>query len=120
MTRTKIGIIGCGNISGIYLKSDKTFNNLEIVACADLDLARAQAKAAEHNIKAYTVEQLLADPEIEIVVNLTIPAAHAAVSTQVLEAGKNAYHEKPFALNRDDGRKLLETANAAKLRIGCT
>lgn len=119
MTRTKIGIIGCGNISGIYLKSDKTFNNLEIVACADLDIARAQAKAAEYNIKAYTVEQLLADPEIEIVVNLTIPAAHADVSTQVLKAGKNAYHEKPFALNRDDGRKLLETANAANLRIGC-
>ena len=119
MTRTKIGIIGCGNISGIYLKSDKTFENLQIVACADVDMARAQAKAAEYGVKAYTVEQLLADPEIEIVINLTIPAAHAEVSTAALNAGKAAYHEKPFALNREDGRKLLATAKAHNLRIGC-
>jgi len=119
MTRTKIGIIGCGNISGIYLKSDKTFENLQIVACADVDMTRAQAKAAEYGVKAYTVEQLLADPEIEIVINLTIPAAHAEVSTAALNAGKAAYHEKPFALNREDGRKLLATAQARNLRIGC-
>ncbi|CAN5681814.1 Gfo/Idh/MocA family oxidoreductase [soil metagenome] len=119
MNRTKVGIIGCGNISSIYLKSDKTFDNLQIVACADLDPARAQARAAEYNIKAYTVEQLLADPELEIVVNLTIPAAHAEVSTAVLNAGKHAYHEKPFALNRTDGRKILDTAKTQGLRIGC-
>ncbi len=119
MNRTKVGIIGCGNISSIYLKSDQTFENLQIVACADLDAARAQARAAEYTIKAYTVDQLLADPAIEIVVNLTIPAAHAEVSTAVLNAGKHAYHEKPFALNRDDGRKLLETAKTHSLRIGC-
>jgi len=119
MTRTKIGIIGCGNISGIYLKADKAFENLQIVACTDMDMARAQARATEYNIKAYTVEQLLADPAIEIVVNLTIPAAHAAVSTAALNAGKHAYHEKPFALNRDDGRQLLATAQAHQLRIGC-
>ncbi|MFZ4659419.1 MAG: Gfo/Idh/MocA family protein [Caldilineaceae bacterium] len=117
--RTKFGIIGCGNISGIYLKADKTFNNLELVACADLDIARAQAKAAEHNIKAYTVDQLLADPEIEIVVNLTIPAAHAEVSTAAVQAGKAAYSEKPFALNRTDGEALLKAAAAKGVRVGC-
>ncbi len=117
--RTKFGIIGCGNISGIYLKADKTFNNLELVACADLDMDRARAKAAEHNIKAYTVDQLLADPEIEIVVNLTIPAAHAEVSTAAVQAGKAAYSEKPFALNRTDGEALLKAAAAKGVRVGC-
>ncbi|MEZ4869567.1 MAG: Gfo/Idh/MocA family oxidoreductase [Caldilineaceae bacterium] len=117
--RTKIGIIGCGNISGIYLKADKTFNNLELVACADLDMDRARAKAAEHNIKAYSVDELLADPTIEIVVNLTIPAAHAEVSTAAVQAGKAAYSEKPFALSRADGEALLQLAAAKGQRVGC-
>jgi predicted dehydrogenase len=117
--RTKIGIIGCGNISGIYLKSGKVFDNIEIAGCADLDEARAQAKAAEYGIKAYTVRELLADPEIEIVVNLTIPAAHAEVSAAAIEAGKAAYSEKPFALSRSDGEELLKLAAARGQRVGC-
>jgi predicted dehydrogenase len=117
--RTKIGVIGCGNISTIYLKSGQTFDNLEIVACADLDQARAQAKAAEFGIQAYSVDELLADREIEIAVNLTIPAAHAEVATAALNAGKATYSEKPFALNREDGRTLLDLAQARGLRIGC-
>lgn len=117
--RTKIGIIGCGNISSIYLKSDKVFNNIEIVGCADLDVERAKAKAAEYGIKAYSVRDLLADPEIEIVVNLTIPAAHAEVSAAAVEAGKAAYSEKPFALNRTDGEELLKLAHARGQRVGC-
>lgn len=119
ITRTKIGIIGCGNISGIYLKSDRTFENLQVVACADLDPARAQARATEYGIQAYSVEELLADPEIEIAVNLTIPAAHAEVALAALEAGKATYSEKPFALNREDGRQLLDVARTKGLRIGC-
>ena len=117
--RTKVGIIGCGNISAIYLKSDKTFNNIEIVACADLDLDRAHAKAAEYNIKGYSVDELLADPEIEIVVNLTIPAAHAEVSSAAVRAGKAAYSEKPFALSRADGEALLQLAAQHGQRVGC-
>lgn len=117
--RTKIGIIGCGNISGIYLKADKTFHNLELVGCADLDVERAQAKATEYNIKAYTVDELLADPEIEIVVNLTIPAAHAEVSSAAIRAGKAAYSEKPFALTRADGEALLQLAAQHGQRVGC-
>src|SRR5260370_4117711 len=73
----KIGIIGCGNISGIYFKAGKTFPILDIAACADLDLDRAKAKAEEHGVpKACTVQELLADPEIRIMVNLTIPNPH--------------------------------------------
>jgi predicted dehydrogenase len=116
---TNIGIIGCGNISGVYLKSPQLFPVLNIVACADIDMARAQAKAAEHNIRACTVEELLADPEIEIVVNLTIPAAHAEVAMAAIESGKSAYSEKPLALNTNDGHALLQAASARGLRVGC-
>ena len=77
---TRVGIIGCGNISGIYLTNCRKLAGLELVACADLDLARAQAKAAEHGIRAATVDELLADPDIDLVINLTIPAVHAEVS----------------------------------------
>lgn len=117
--RTNIGIVGCGNISGIYLKSDQVFESLKIVGCADVDQARAAARAAEYNIRAYSVAELLADPAIEIVVNLTVPAAHAEVATAALQAGKATYSEKPFALAREDGRQLLDLAAAKGLRIGC-
>jgi predicted dehydrogenase len=118
-TRTKVGLIGCGNISAIYLKSDQTFDNLQVVGCADIDLARAQARAAEYGIQAYTVNDLLADPAIEIVVNLTVPAAHAEVATRALNAGKATYSEKPFALDRTAGRRLLDLAQTKGLAIGC-
>src|SRR5919205_1311762 len=104
----KTGVIGCGNISTAYLKAGQTFDILDIVACADLVEERARARAAEFNIpKVYTVEELLADPEIEIVVNLTIPQAHGAISTQALEAGKSVYSEKPLTILREEGRQLL-------------
>jgi predicted dehydrogenase len=116
----KIGIIGCGNISGIYFKAGKTFDILDIVACADLDPERAKAKAAEHGVpKACTVEALLADPEIRIVVNLTIPNAHYSVCKAALEAGKNVHVEKPLSITREEGRELLDIAAAKGLRVGC-
>lgn len=114
----KVGIIGCGNISGIYLQADKKFPILQTVACADLDRARAQAKAEEYGIKAYSVDELLADPEIDIVINLTIPAAHGKVAMAAVEAGKHVYSEKPLALDRAEGRQLLEMAAAKGLRVG--
>jgi predicted dehydrogenase len=118
--RTKIGVIGCGNISGIYLQSGHKFENLEVAACADIFLERAEAKAKEHNIpKASRPEDILADPEIEIVVNLTIPKAHAEVSLAAIEAGKSVYSEKPLAINRQAGAKVLEMARAKGVRLGC-
>jgi predicted dehydrogenase len=116
---TKVGIIGCGTISTIYLKAPQTFPILEIVACADIDMARAEAKAAEFGIQAMSVDDLLADPTIEIAVNLTIPKAHAPVSLDALAAGKSVYSEKPLALTAGDGRALLEQAAARGVRIGC-
>ncbi len=73
---TRIGIIGTGNISSIYLESDKKFGNIEIAACADIDMARAAAQAEKYGVKAVTVDELLADGSIEIIINLTMPKAH--------------------------------------------
>lgn len=117
--KVKVGIIGCGNISGIYFQAGKTFDIIDIVACADLILERAEAKAKEFNIpKACTVQELLADPEIEIVINLTIPKAHAEICLAALEAGKNVHVEKPLAVTREDGQKILALAAKKGLRVG--
>lgn len=115
----KVGIIGCGNISGIYFKAGKTFRALDIVACADLDAARAQAKADEHGVpRALTPEQLLADPEVEIVVNLTIPGAHYDVCMAAVAAGKHVYVEKPLSITQEQGETLLQAASARGVRVG--
>jgi predicted dehydrogenase len=120
MYPTKVGIIGCGNISGAYFEAGNTFDVLDIVACADIIHDRADAKATEYHIpKAYSVEELLADPEIEIVANLTIPKAHAEVGLAALGAGKSVHNEKPLAITREDGHRLLEAARDRELLIGC-
>jgi len=113
-----IGIIGAGNISSTYLESDRKFHNIRITKIADIDMARAQAQAAKFDKQAVSVEALLADPEIEIVVNLTVPGAHASVALQALEAGKHVYNEKPLATTREDARRLLTLASARGLRVG--
>ena len=127
MDKVKVGIIGCGNISHKYFKMlREVYNNIiELQACADLDLARAKAKAAENpggpgvpGVKAMTVKKLLADPEIKIVVNLTIPQAHYKVAMKVLKAGKHLYGEKPLTIMRAQGKKLLVLAKAKNLLVG--
>lgn len=92
MRKVKAGIIGCGNISGIYLKNcTSMFESLEIKGCADIIPGRSQAKAEEFNIKAYTYEELLVDPEIEIIINLTVPKVHFEVCIQALKARGSHY-----------------------------
>ncbi len=119
MDKVKVGIIGCGNISSIYLKNlTKMFNITEVVACADLDIERARAKAEEFGIpKACSVDELLADKDIKVVVNLTIPVAHAEVTLSALEAGKSVYVEKPLAITRQDGMKIIKTAKEKGLLV---
>ena len=119
MSKTVIGIIGCGNISDAYFLGATRSNLIRVKACADLRLEAAQAKAAQHGVLAMPVQQLLADPEISIVVNLTVPLTHAGVSQQILNAGKHAYSEKPLAANFADGVGLMELSRARHLRIGC-
>lgn len=116
----KLGIIGCGKISGAYKHGCDHYHAIELVHLADLDVARAQAVAAEWGVaKAGSVEQLLADPEVELVVNLTIPQAHAEIDRRILEAGKHVHSEKPLALSIAEARPVLELAQSRGLRLGC-
>jgi predicted dehydrogenase len=120
METTKIGIVGCGNVSGIYFKAGTTFDILEVAACADIDMDKARAKAAPfRGVRAVTVGELLADPAIEIVINLTVPKAHAEVAAAAIEAGKHVHNEKPLAVTRQEARGLLAAAAAKGLRVGC-
>lgn len=120
MKKVKVGFIGCGNISGIYLQNAHTYDLVEPWAVADLIPERAAAQANKYNIPhVMTVDQLLADPEIEVVVNLTIPNAHYSVAKRALEAGKSVYNEKPVAILKEEAQELLKLANQKGLRLGC-
>jgi predicted dehydrogenase len=120
MDKIKVGVIGCGKISGAYFKRLPQFEILQVKACADLELDRARASAQEFQVPVVcTVEEMLADPEIRIVVNLTIPKAHHPVSKACLLAGKSVYAEKPLTVTRDEGRELLDLASAKGLLVGC-
>jgi predicted dehydrogenase len=116
--RVGVGVIGAGVISNQYLENLTSFPDLDVRFVADIDLERAAAQAEKFGVPGSgTVEQLLADDAIEIVVNLTIPKVHVEVALQALEAGKHVWSEKPFALDRASGQKLLETAHAKGLRV---
>ncbi len=117
--RVKAGVVGCGNISPAYFKNMPNFGILDVAACADMLPERAQGRSTEFNIpRACSVDDMLADPEIEIVVNLTIPKAHYEVALAALKAGKCAYSEKPMALTREQGQELLRTAKAQGVLLG--
>ena len=114
-----VGIVGCGNISDIYLKNLTTAPTVSVVACADLVVERAQKQAEAYGVpRACTVEELLADAAVELVVNLTIPSAHAEVALRAVEAGKSVYNEKPLAIARADGERLLRLASERGVRVG--
>ena len=113
-----VGIIGCGNISSAYMSLGPLFKGIEVRACADINLEAAKERAEEFGIEALTVEELLDRDDIDIVVNLTIPAAHFEICSKILEAGKHVYSEKPFVLSKSEGDALLEKAKASDLRIG--
>lgn len=117
--RKNVGIVGCGKISDAYLRIAKEFDAFKISACADLKSDRAKVKGQEYGVRVRTVDELITDPEIDIVLNLTIPAAHYEVAEAALLAGKSTYSEKPLCLNREEGRVLVELANEKGLRIGC-
>ncbi len=119
MNPFRVGLIGCGRISDVYLENCARFDEIEVVACASLDLAESQAKAAQHGIpKACTPGVIFDDPDIDVVLNLTIPAAHSEVGFMALEAGKHVYAEKPFATELADGERLLSLARQRGLVIG--
>ena len=125
MDKVGIGIIGCGNISDAYLKAIVGFPLLEVRGVADIRPEAALAAAAKHGLKAQTMDALLRDDGIEIVVNLTIPAVHVEVGLQVLAAGKHVHSEKPLGLTVADARApkdrpMPRPMAEATSRIGAT
>jgi predicted dehydrogenase len=118
MKRVGVGVIGCGVISGAYLTAAKGFPILDIRGLADMVPAAAEARAKEFGLKAVSVDALLADPTIEIVLNLTVPKAHVEVGLKALDAGKHVYSEKPLGVAFKDGKGLIDRAAKKKLRVG--
>ena len=113
-----VGIIGCGNISGAYFKLIPMFRNLKVVACTDINMDVARARSEEFGVPAQEIGDLLADPAVDVIVNLTIPEAHFPVSKRALEAGKHVYSEKPFVLGIEEGEELRRIADAKGLKVG--
>lgn len=114
-----IGIVGAGVISKIYLKNlNQVFQNTHVIGIADIVEAAATARAEESGVLALTVDELIAHPDVEIVLNLTIPAAHAEIASRAIAAGKSAYNEKPLATERADGLQLLKDAKAKGVLVG--
>lgn len=113
-----LGIVGCGNISTTYFSLAPLFRGIEIRACADIVPAAAEVRAKEYGVRAETLDGMLDADDVDIVVNLTIPAAHHAVSRRALDAGKHVYSEKPLVLTLEDGLDLKERADGKGLRIG--
>jgi predicted dehydrogenase len=120
MDPVRVGLIGCGNISGVYLRNCRELPEVEIVACSDLEVERANARAREFGIPLVCApEEILELPDVDIILNLTVPAAHASVSIDALRAGKHVYSEKPLATTLDDGRRVLAAASEARRLVGC-
>ena len=116
-----LGIVGTGNIAGGYARDASTHPEIRLVAATDLDPARATAFAAEYACRAHaTFDDMLADDDVDVVVNLTVHHAHYEVTKRALEAGRHVYSEKPLALNSTDAAELIALARARGLRLGCS
>jgi predicted dehydrogenase len=119
MEPVRVGLVGCGYISGIYLENSRLLRSFDVVACTDLITERAEARAEEYGVpRVLSPDELYGDPDIEIVLNLTTPDAHSEVARKAVEAGKSVYNEKPLAVELEDGRRLLEAAEEAGVLIG--
>jgi predicted dehydrogenase len=114
----RVGVVGCGIISRNYVEGSRGFDSFEIVACADLDRAHAEALGAEFGLDVAPVDELMGDASIDVVLNLTPPTAHASVLRRALAAGKHVYTEKPLAASLDDAAELLAQADRLGLRVG--
>ena len=114
-----VGIIGCGNISTTYFSLSPLFKGLKVLACTDINMDAARLRAEEYKVKAQTIDELLANDELDVIVNLTIPDAHFPVSKRILEAGKHVYSEKPLVLTLEQGEELRRIAKEKGLAVGC-
>jgi predicted dehydrogenase len=120
LKKFNVGLLGCGDVSDIYFETCKTLEILQITACASLHLENARKKALKHGIpKACSIEQLIGDSELDIILNLTVPEAHEELTLAALEAGKHVYSEKPLAADLAGGRRILSAARSKGLQVGC-
>ena len=119
MAISKVGLMGCGNIAPAYIRGCGSFENVEIIACADIDVERAKKFGEEYGIAGMSVDELLNHPDVDIIINLTVPKVHADVSLAIIEAGKHVHTEKPLALEREDGQKILQAAKEKGVLVGC-
>lgn len=120
MEPLRIGIVGIGNISGIYFKNLKAFEATTVVAVADLDRARAEKAAEENGVPSVvTPDEIVSHPDVDLVLNLTIPAVHGAIAIDAVSNGKHVYNEKPLSIDLDEARRLVELAKARGVRVGC-
>ena len=113
-----IGLIGCGNIAETYFRSQEYFNNIQFISCADVYEEASRKCAKENNINFQTVDELLSNPDVDVVLNLTIPQAHHEVSKKTLLANKHSYSEKPLSISFDQGKELVEIAKNKNLYLG--
>ena len=114
-----IGIIGCGNISDTYFNTQNIFNNLNIIACSDIVKDFADKKANQYNVESQSVEELLKNENIDLILNLTIPSVHRDIIIKSLEHGKHCFSEKPLAINFNEGIEIQKLSNKKNLFVGC-
>ena len=114
----KVGLIGCGHIAETYFRAEKYFNNIKIIKCADINLKAARKCSKVYGVKFLSVNEILKDQEVEIILNLTIPKAHYEISKKALLNGKHVYSEKPLAINLKDGKELLKISKRKNLYLG--
>ena len=115
----RVGVVGCGIIARNYVKGAAAFDTFELVACADLDPLAADAFGREHRLEVLPLDALIDHPELDALLNLTPPAAHADIIRAGLEAGKHVYTEKPLAISLEDGAELVDEARRLGLGLGC-
>ena len=115
----RVGIIGCGNISETYFNCQNIYNNFKVISCSDIDIDVAKKSADKFNVKAQSVEDLLSNSEIDLIINLTIPSAHKEVIINSLNAGKHCFSEKPLAMNFSEGKEIYDLAKSKNLYVGC-
>ncbi len=114
-----IGIIGCGNISETYFECQNLFNNFNVVACADINIEAAKNSGEKYNVKTFSVDDILANDDIDLIINLTIPTAHKEIIIKSLNAGKHCFSEKPLAMNFNEGLEISDLASSKNLYVGC-